>query len=441
MKKIGIKNIITGIFAIAAVFAFMIFSGVIKLGTDKNEARGTVTIWGTISAQTLQRYINEIKDQNLNVIYTQKSKINYENQIINSFASGSGPDLFMMSHEGIIRHGDKVLEIPYASFPKHNYEAIYVDEAELFLTDTGIIAFPVTIDPLLMYYNKVLISSAFILDIPKYWDEFSKFVPKITDYSGTGEIITSAASLGTYDNILNAKAIITSLILQNNNKLVGTDPATNRKRSLLALNEEFLEKTKRALEFYTSFADFDSVTYSWNEALVKSRNKFIAGEVALYFGRASEVENIRKKNPNLDFGVELLPQARDRGRLTEGAMRGIAISKQTKNIPASLNIASKISGKSFSDGLARDLFEAPARKDLLRNKPEDAFRTLVYNSAIISKGWLDADPEESENILRALVRNINTGELSIDDAISRAHADLNTLLNVTINTRIKNLQQ
>lgn len=442
MKNIGIKNIITGIFVIGAIGAFMVFSGVIKLGGDEQAAKGTVTLWGTIPYQTLQPYIELAKEQNLNIIYREKQINNYESELVNAFASGTGPDLFMMPHEGILRHSDKILEIPYESFPKTSYEETYIDEARLFLTDTGVLAFPVTVDPLIMYYNKPLIASAFLLDVPQTWDEMAAFNNAITKYNGTGEITISGVGLGTFDNIKNAKSIISSLIMQNGNPIIGTDTTTMKKKSVLTVDEPAMRQSVEALNFYTSFAQFGSNTYSWNEALVESQSKFISGELALYFGRASEITNIQRKNPNLDFGVALLPQVRDTTtKITNGAMTGVAISKQSKNIPAAINVASKIAGSVTAQGLSNDLIVAPARKDLLRIKPDDAFMTLVFNSAIISRGWLDADMESTDTTFKNLVRNINSGSLSTENALSNANAEINNMLNKTINTIIASPQQ
>lgn len=441
MKNIGIKNVITGIFVVGAVAAFMVFSGVIKLGSDAKVAKGTVTIWGTTPYALIQPHIEREENQNLTIIYKEKNINNYESELINALAAGQGPDLFMLPHESILRNSNKLLEIPYASFPRSSYEETYINEARLFLTDTGVLAFPITVDPMIMYYNKSLVASAFLLDVPAYWEELADFSKVITQYSGTGEINLSGAALGTFDNVSHAKAILSSLMIQNNSNLVGTDPATNKKRAEFTLDKNELLKTEGALAFYTSFAQFGSNTYSWNEALIQDQDKFISGELALYFGRGSEVENIRKKNPNLDFGVALFPQVKDSlSKATDGSMMGIAVSKQSRNIPAAILVASKISGKTTAEGLSKDLITAPARKDLLQSPPDDAFKTLVYKSAIISRGWLDADPIATDTIFRNLIRSVNSGKMSAADALATANADINNVLNKTINTIIPNKQ-
>ena len=441
MKNIGIKNIIMGIFVVAAVAAFMIFSGVINIGSEDQSAVGDITIWGSLPTQILQPYIEQAKEQNLMISYYQKNRDNYEDELINAFASGNGPDLFIMPHESILRHSDKVFKIPYTSFPRSIYERTYIDQAHLFLSDSGVIAFPIMVDPMVMYYNKALISSAFLLDVPEYWEDLSDFTNLITVQSGIGEVSISGAGLGTFDNIRGAKDILTTMILQNGNDIVGVDTLSKKKKSVMSVSEEDLAKTEQAIDFYTSSSRFGSNTYSWNEALVDSQSKFIAGELALYFGKASEIESIRRKNPNLDFNIALFPQIKNSSKkITHGDMTGIAIGKQTQNIPAALLVASKIASLEISDGLAKDLLVAPARKDLLRNKPEDSFRTLVYNSAIIADAWVDSDPVATSTIFRTIIRNVNTGASTTRRAIERANADLNTILDRSINKTIPDLQ-
>ncbi len=436
-KELGIKNIITGIFVIGAIIALLVFSGLIKIGGNNNAASGQVVVWGTIPFSTMQRYVEQAKTKNINITYKKQDDSSYETDLVNAFAAGNGPDLFIMPHESILRHADKIFEIPYKSFPKDKYEATYIDEAKLFLTKTGSLAIPLSVDPLVMYYNKQLVSSAFLIDIPKYWDELTQFTSDITVSDANGTLSVSGVALGTYDNIDNAKGILSTMFIQNDNNIVGTDPLTTKKRSEITLSEDLFKKSQQTLDFYTSFSHVGNENYSWNEALASSRNKFISGELALYFGKASEIEKISKKNPNLDFNVALIPQISETSiKSTYGSMLGVAIAKQSKNIPAAITIASKLTGNDISKGLTHDLLVMPTRKDLLRNKPDDSHLTLFYNSAIISKGWLDADRKATDFLFKSLVRSINTGSLNVSDALRRANADLNIILNRTINTII-----
>jgi ABC-type glycerol-3-phosphate transport system substrate-binding protein len=444
MKNLGIQNIIIGIFVIAGIIAIFVFSGFIDIGSsNETAAKGKVLVWGTVPYTVMQKYIDQSKGKDLSITYAQQDPQTYEYNLINAMAAGTGPDLFIMSHEAILRNKDKIFEVPYETIARRDYTNRYIRSAEIFLTDTGVLAQPVVIDPLVLYYNKSLLNSAFIVNIPKYWDEVTAMVPALTKADGTGRITISGIGLGTFDNLDESKAILAELMIQNDNRLVGVDPSSGKYRSLLGLDTESFEKTKQSLEYFTSFANIEKANYTWNEALPRSLDMFIAGDLALYIGRASELTNIRKKNPNLDFDLTFLPQVRDTTRIsTFGYLTGIAISKQTKNIAASLSVASSLSGAPVTGPLSAELGQAPARFDLLQNKPEDPYLGLFFQSAQISDTWVDPDPSSTNELFRNLIRNLNAGATTIGDAITRTHTDLNTLLDSTINTTIvdKNLQ-
>ncbi len=439
LKKIGIKRIITTIFVVSGIVAFMVFSGAIKLGSNKGTVSGNIVVWGTIPYNVMQPYIDQATSKNIDVSYKIKDPITYESDLINAFASGNGPDLFIMPHENILRNADKVFEIPYASFPKTQYESTYINEARIFLTDTGILAIPMSVDPLVMYYNKPLIASSFLIGAPKYWDELLDFVSGITVSDSNGYISISGVAMGTYENISNAKSLLSTILIQNGNLIVGIDKLTGQKKSYFTYTDDVIDKSKQALNFYLSFSRKGNKNYSWNEAVNNSREKFISGELALYFGKASEINIIRKKNPNLDFDVTIVPQIDGTSiRSTFGSMTAVAISKHTKNIAAAINTASKLSGKDISSGLTKDLSVAPVRYDLLRNKPDDAYLTTFYNSAIMAKAWIDSDYDATDMLFKNLVRSVNSGSLSLGEALHRANSDLDAILNRTINTTIKN---
>lgn len=438
MKNIGLQNIIMVVFIAAAVIALIVFSGLVDVGgEDQQNAQGSILVWGTIPYSTMQQYIDRTEGKNLTVVYEVQNPDTYEYDLINAIAAGNGPDLFIMPHEQILRNKDKIFEIPYSNFPRRDYTNRYIRESQLFLTETGVLALPLSVDPLVMYYNKSLMNSAFLLEVPEFWDEVLTFTPEITVADSNGRVSLSGAAIGTYDNIPTAKELLSILMIQNGNRLVGVDPSSGKYRSTLSLDQEAFAGTEQSLEFYTSFAQLQNANYSWNEALAPALDMFIAGDLALYFGKASEITDIRRKNSNLDFDVALLPQVRGNNRIsTFGYMRGIAVSKQSNNVAAALSVASTLAGADIAQGLSSSLGEVPARIDLLGNKPEEAYLTLFYNSAIVADGWFDPDPQQTDQLIRQLIRNINTGALTTSDAILRAHTTLNEILESTINTTI-----
>ncbi len=439
IKSIGIKNIITIIFVIAIVFAFMIFSGAVKLGKDKKQTKGKVVVWGTIAPNIMHQFIDEISSDQLVVSYVRKNEDSYEEDLINAFAAGNGPDIFIMPHPYILRHVDKIFEIPYTSFPKEDFENKYIREGRIFLGEKGVYALPLSVDPVVMYYNKQLINSSFLVGVPRFWEEFAKFVKQITVKTEDGHISLAGTALGTFDNIHNAKAIVSLLLQQNGNTIVETDPLTGLKKASLQGDDKQTEKAIQALKFYTSFRNRGAQNYSWNEAMIQDREKFISGELAFYFGRASEIEKIRKKNPNLDFAVALVPQLSETSlKSTFGTMQAVAIAKHTKNLPASMQVASLLTGKDIAGRLAKAIFEVPARKDLLKKTPESNYLDVFYKSAIIANAWTDPSPKETHRIFRSLIRSLNAESLSPYEALRKANSEIDLVLNRTINKILTN---
>jgi ABC-type glycerol-3-phosphate transport system substrate-binding protein len=435
MKNFGLKNFIIALFVMFAIIAFLIFAGVINVGDSRNTAAGNVVVWGTETPQTMSPYIEQVKTKNIKVSYQRQDKDTYESTLVNAIAAGKGPDIFMIPHELALRHSDKIFEIPYSSFPKSRYEQTYIDAAEVFLTDTGVIALPLSVDPLVMYYNRNLVSSSFQLRVPEYWDEIFDFVEDINAVQDNGEIEVSGLAMGTYDNLEWAKDIISLLLLQNNNSIVRTDNFSGKKISSLSFTEASLTQSRQAMEFFTSFANRQNQNYSWNEALPSSRDMFVAGDLAIYIGRASELSEIQAKNPNLDFNISLIPQIRDEQyKTTVGSLQAIAINKQSSNINPAITVAAALAGNTVAGDLAEDLERAPARRDLLNVPPSESYKTLIFDSAIISRAWFDPSPEATGALFRTMVRSINSGAQSIVDAVQSAHVDLNTALDQSINT-------
>ncbi len=427
-----------GIFIFGAIVALLVFSGVVKLGESTTEARGSILVWGTLPFSTMQPYIDQAKTKNLTVSYESQNPDTYELDLVNAIAAGVGPDVFIMTHEAILRNKDKIFEIPYANLPRRDYENRYVRSSNLFLTDTGILALPLAIDPMVMYYNKNLMDSAFILNVPEIWDDVISYTSQTTVSDVSGQISISGGALGTYRNIKDAKGLISILMLQNGNQIVGIDSTSGKYQSTLALSQDLTRRTQEALQFYTSFANVDNSNYSWNEAMPLSKDMFIAGDLGLYFGRSSELTDIRRKNPNLNFQVAFLPQLKDsKNKQTFGYLTAMAVSKQSNNPAAAVQVAGVLASSAVVEPLSERINMVPARKELLGNTPEELYLSVFYNSAIIADAWIDPAPTRTSDVFENMIRSINSGALSISESITRSHASLNTILEETINTTVK----
>ena len=63
-----------------------------------------------------------------------------------------------MSHEKLVEHRSRLQSIPYESFPERDFRNRYIDGASIFAMRDGVYAFPLMVDPLVMYWNRDIFS-------------------------------------------------------------------------------------------------------------------------------------------------------------------------------------------------------------------------------------------------------------------------------------------
>jgi len=435
MKSMSTFQIVLAIvfivFAIIGVAVFSMSSG----GGSDSGLKGEVVVWGTIPSGEMKDLIDKEfgNNRNITVTYVEKESTRFDRELVEALASNKGPDVILLPQDLILRHEDKVFTIPYESMSARRFKDAFLEEGELYLTDTGILALPFVVDPLIMYWNRDMFSSAGIVSPPEYWDEFFELASRMTSRSQGSSILRSAVALGEYRNIAHAKDILSAMFLQAGDPIIVRN--TNEKGSKMEVifggnsQDLAINPAESSLRFYTEFANPSKVTYSWNRSLPDSDNMFVSGDLGVYFGFASELESISRRNPHLNFDTAILPQVRDnKSKLTFGTMQGLSILKDSPNFALSFDVASRIATSQYIVGLVQSLGIAPARKNLLVDEQNNADRTIFYDSALISKAWLDPDPTETETIFKEMIENITSGRNKVSGAISAAQRQLGQLI-------------
>lgn len=417
-------------FVIFAVVGVLAFAGVGGFG-GKNKEIGAIEIWGTIPREIFDDLLSKVREEDDNfakVKYVEKDKRTYEKEFIENLAAGVGPDLFLLDHDSIFSNRSRIIEIPYKSFSQRDFKDIFIEEGEIYLTETGTLGLPLTIDPLVMYWNRNIFQDASISVPPKFWDELFVLSPKITQRDVSSNIIRSFTALGEFNNIENAKEILASFIMQSGNPIVISQDGVTE--SIIDEKLGFATSpAEAAVRFYTEFSNPIKSVYSWNRSLPNSKDLFVAGDLAIYFGFASELASIIRSNPNLNFDVSTLPQLRDfKVRRTYGRMSAFAISRVSKNPSAAFAVAIVLTNISNISTLSSMLGLPPVRRDLLVVQPESAFGSIFYDSALISKAWLDPDSDETEDIFRNMIESVTSGREELGEAVEIADEELDLLL-------------
>lgn len=406
-----------GFFILIGFASFMLFKG--KAASQAVD----VTLWGTLPETEVMSAIGAVISDSMKITYVKHDERTFDEVFVNALASGTGPDLVLLSEDSIYRHKDKLLLVPYESFPVRDFKESFIEEGEIFLWGQGSIALPFRINPLVMYWNRDLFSNAGLVVPPKTWGEFLSLVPKLTRRDRASNITQSTIGIGEFRNVNHAKHILSALFLQSGNPVVVM--AGDRLTS--SLNGQNIAA---AVDFYTEFADPVKALYSWNRSLPDSKTMFLSGDLAVYFGFADEYFEFQSKNPNLNFDVALLPQPADAPlRKTAGRLTGIAISRLSPNPAGALRAAIALSGSPAISALSSASGLPPVRRDLLAQKPADnAVLGIFFDSAVIARSWFDPNPLQSGRIFENMIESITSGRSETGAAISRAHEELDLLL-------------
>lgn len=422
--------VVLGVFIFFIVVGVLIFASFGGLGGG--QAVGPVEIWGTMDERLVKQSIAELADSDdsfSKVEYVEKDPASYKGELIDALAAGRAPDLFFLPQDEIVFFADKVSPIPYSAISERAFRDLYVDEGSLYLLPEGIAALPFTIDPLMLYYNQDIFASGAIAEAPKYWEDLYTLAPKLTSLDNASNVRRSAVALGGMRNVTNGKEILSALFLQAGDALTAYDADGNLAIVFGQLGAASASPSESALRFYTEFSNPAKSVYSWNPALPESRKAFVAGDLGLYFGFASEYEGLVSANPNLRIRVALLPQVKGSKRvLTFGRMTGLAIPRGALNPQGALIIAQKMTSPAGTAAVSRATGLPPVARSLLSGEQTDAIAELFADAAIMGSAWLDPSPQETNVLFREMVESVTSGRATYTEAVGQASDEMSRLI-------------
>ena len=427
MNTSPFQLVVLGIFAVCILVGVGVFA---ISGGGRGNSVGVVNIWGTLDSNVVDTALQALRQNDKtfqDTHYVQRPAATYTADLVNAMAAGQGPDLFLITQEYLIPFSNKIFTIPYSSVSQATYLSSYFDEGQLFLTPQGPQALPFVVDPLVMYWNKTLFSSAGIAQPPTQWNDLLPIAQKLTTLSGSQVITRSAVALGAWSNITNAKAILSTLFMQAGDQIVGRGAdGTYQATFGMQLSGSAENPSGSALRFYTDFGNPGKQNYSWNRSLPNSANAFLAGTLAVYFGFASEYATLASRNPNLQIGVATVPQL---GTIasTYSRMTGVAISRSSQNPQGALAIAIRLTSQSGAAAAAA-VGLVPARRDAAPDSTANAAAAVFGRSALIGRGWLDPSPAQTDALFGQMVESVTSGASTPTGAVSDAAQKLEALV-------------
>jgi len=424
-----------------AICGFFLVLGLVLFATYKAKQSGgnlvNLKVWGTISKEDFSSFTAKLSEegiQGFSMTYTEKDKDMFENDLVNALANGAGPDIVLIKQDFIIKQGSKLFTIPFASYDERTFRDTFINGADIYIQPAGVLAVPFVVDPIIMYYNKDIFMDAGIAQVPQKWSEFAGLVPKITKSDANSNITRSLVSFGEYRNVENAKELISTLVFQVGNPIVGL--LGGSLQSTLGVEDASLNSTtdklsqaSSAIKFFTDFANPKKAVYSWNRALSSAKNSFLSEDLALYFGFASEYSDIKIKNINLNFDVANVPILdSSKTKSVFGNIYAFGILKISPNIAQALSTIYLFTSKDISNLFASSTNFSSARKDLLALPPANSIKSVVNSSALMSKGWLDPDYSKTSQIFQSMIEDISSGRSDVGTAVKNASGLIDNLL-------------
>ena len=425
MNKLQI--IIIGGAIIIAVVAVLIVTGIVPgLKTD-GESGVSIVMWGFDDESAVRDLVLKFAEsrQNFDARYSKKDIVSFESDFLNAIARGEAPDIVVFPSDYLKKHKDKLSASPAILFTEREIIQQYIEAASVFLgTKKEVLGAPFYADPLALFINNDLFTKNFIASPPKTWDEFLNDAAKLTRKDSSGNIAISGAALGRAENIENAPLILTTLFLQSGEKIINN-------LGEVVLNEPLniggvtLHPAESSLQFITDFANPKKNSQSWSGALPEAKDAFINGELAMYFGKISEHNEIKNKNVHLSFSAALLPQLADTTRpITGGVMFALAVPKASKAQQQAWQFIQFLSSAENSASYADKTGNVSTRRDVLPVYQKESTRSVFANSVLALKLWPDPDPMRTDQIFRTLIEDMAVGRFTLRDSLEKAKARL-----------------
>jgi ABC-type glycerol-3-phosphate transport system substrate-binding protein len=421
MKSSSMQMILIGVFLFFGLVGVIVFSA---FGGDKGESIEETggTIWGTLPKESIQKTIEKLNSKQQGSVvfaYEEKPLQKFEKDLVNAIAEGRGPDAVIIPEYLIVSLKNKLVEIPWSVYSERQFKDNFFEGAELLTSPSGVIAFPVTVDPLVLFWNRDLFSKKNLFSTPTYWDEMTGFSEKLTEKNENKVILKSAVSLGEYENISHAKELFMMLASQAGAPLVNYNGVKFTVEVNTSMFNQSINPSVLALDFFTQFSNPAQKFYSWNRSLLEAEQMFIRGNLAMYFGFGSQLYQLRDKNPNLNFDIAIVPQVKGAPQESTFAhVYAIALLQSAKFKTGTYQTMMEITGPSFQEMFSSITGLPSVRKDILAKFPGTAFGDVLYRSALISRTWLDPEHTETEALVKNMIESVSNGSGTSEERVA-----------------------
>ncbi len=384
---------------------------------------------------------------NIQVEYRKFRSDEYEKELLSAIAEDKGPDVFSIHNTWMRGWQPRLLAVPpVLSIPYREIqgtikkEAVTVIRQEPGITlkqlandyvDTvsadvvlpteqddpraplvpKIYGVPLSVDSLVLYYNRDMLNNAGIAQPATDWRTFQEQVKKVTRLDETGVIIQSAAALGTANNVERSTDVLAALMMQNGTQMTGENGVATFDKYPPELAGRPFPPGAEALIFYTDFANPEKEVYTWNDKMPGSLQAFINGQTAFFFGYAYHLPVIRFSNPKLNFGISGFPQIEGNKPVHFANYWVEVVSKKTTHADEAWNFVQFMTSAEQATKYLAATRKPTALRSLINGQLEDLDLSVFAAQVPTAKSWYHGtDANAAELAFTDMIRQMLSGE-------------------------------
>lgn len=417
-----LRNILLGVGIFSVLLSVLIFSGKLPVGKKQAAAQGDVVMWGTLPDTQMDDIIQSFnpKARTYSVRYQYVPEKDFKQRLLEALASGTGPDLILTPYQIILSQSHRIYPFPVTSMGEKMFKDTYVDGAAIMYTQQGALALPVSIEPMVLIYNRAMLSKHGFPSPPLYWDEIVGMTPKLT-VREKNEFLESAIALGT-PNVPHSKDILMAIVSQLGQTPIITEydqvgaPYFSVNANQPSVINESVRPLTAAARYLTQFGDPGQTTYTWSDSLGKADDRFVAERLAMYIGYAGELSTFKSRNPRGEFEMTTLPQTRSYNTFSMGMhMYGIAVLRTSRNPNTAFTVQSQFSGGTISPAIAGMLGGVTALRSFASTPGLDQ---VMARSMLVARGWYDSYQTETSQYTSIMISDIINYRYGVVDAVN-----------------------
>ncbi len=430
--------------------------------TIQASKRVTLDVWGVVDDLDVYQAAfaaYRAEHPNVQINYKRLRVEEYESQIVNALAEDRGPDIFLIHNDWVGKYLPKIVPMPaqtkiaysivtgtiqkqqswelhtdptmpLKSFKDQFADVVQKDALRTINVGTSdkpnyqerLLAMPLFVDTMALYYNKDLLNTAGIATPPENWVDFKDQVVKLTKIGPDGKILKSGAGIGTVKNVDRGIDIATALMMQSGAPM--SDASGNPTFGMIP--EELsgqvdVPPAYRAIEFYTSFADPTKETYTWNDSMPNSLDAFLSNQTAFFFGYSYYYDLIRARAPKLNLGLSKLPQIENNPVKNVANYWMWAVSKKSKSSDQAWHLLNFLAKSDNMKKLSVVAKRPPARKALLPDLLNDERLGVFASQVLTATTWYRGnDPQTMEAAFGEMLETAASSTLLIPRAVKDA---------------------